>query len=246
MTTLVAGSTALADRLALALAHGDPDGYVRMSEPDAGLAPVEGAADRGADRMRAFLRKRSVHAVLDANDPFVEGASALLELVCNDLGVPHLRVALPSFEGLPDAGRWSWVDSLVEAAEAAWRGGRVPVVALEPLELCSRLVEDGRRDAVCHRLYTVADGPRPAWLREPDRPVRTASHASRLIQDESVTVLLANDSGDPRVLRLLELRTAHALDVVMVRRSPRWRGVGASSAVVHDVGEALTWRNAVL
>ncbi len=220
--------------------------YVRWAELGLGVSVDGVSADRMADMLRAVLRNGLVRAVVDANDPFAEGVSPLLETVCVDLGIPHVRLAPTSFEQLHDASQWHWVDSLTEAADAAWHGANTPVVALEPLALCAGLVEADGRKAVCHRRFSVADGPRPHWLREPERPVHSPSQATRLLDDEAATVLMTNDSGDPRVLQLLEVSGLRPLEVVMMRRPPRWRGLGGASAVVHDVGQALKWRNAVL
>lgn len=245
MTTLVVGSTPLASQLGLALAHGDPDGYARWPASGGGDSPGGALTELTADTLAAALRRQRVRAVLDANDPFAEGISPLLEAVCVDLGVPHLRLAPESFDQLEEADSWHWVDSVAEAAEAVWGGADTPVVALEPLELCARIGEVNGRHGVSHRRFSVDDGPRPTWLREPDRPVHTASQATRLIEEEEATVLMANDSGDPRVLEVLRASGARALKVVMVRRPPRWRGLRGASPVVHDVVEALTWRTTV-
>lgn len=248
MTTLVVGSTGLASRVEMALAHGDPDGYVRWAELGLGEWPEGTSADPSAsvDAVRLALRGRRVRAVVDAHDPFADGISPLLETVCDGLGIAYVRLAPVSFGQLPGSDRWHWVDSLAEAAAVAWRGAGAPLVALEPLRLCADLGEADGRPGVCHRRYGVADGPRPTWLREPQRSVRTTSEAMRLLDDEAATVLVTNDSGDPRVVRWLEVCGQRALEVVMVRRSPRWQGAGGSSTVLHDVEQVLTWRNTAL
>lgn len=247
MTTLIAGSTALAVQLGAALAHGDPDDYIRLSErAETERVLLDGAAvDPTPDGLRVALQEHAVRAVIDATDPFAEGVSPDLEKTCNDLGIPHLRAAPTSFERLADASRWHWVDTFDQVAGETWRAASSAVIALEPMGLCYRLGDTSGRAVTAYRKNTFGHAPFPPWLREPEHPVRVTSEAVSLIEDVDATVLVANDTGDSRVRPLLAASTTTGIEVVMVRRSPRWQG-GDASRVVHDVVDALRWRNTVL
>jgi precorrin-6x reductase len=248
VTTLVAGTTALAGRLVTALGHGDPDDCLRLYERDARLLLDEADTDPTLDGVRDALQRHSVEVVIDANDPFMDGVSPVLEAAARDLGVPHRRVAPPSFEDHPGARRWRWVDTLPEAAEAAWGGASTPMVALTPIELCAELGSNEGRGAVAHRRATLTDRPFPPWLREPHRPVRATTEAVALMEHEATAILLVNDSGDPRVRPFLHASRLTGVEVVMLRRPPRWRAPAEVEADARGnaVVAALKWRTTVL
>lgn len=246
MTTLIAGSTALAGRLVTALGHGDPDDCVRMYERGTRLLLDQVDTNPTVDGVRAALRRHSVRVVIDANDPFLDGVSPLLETAARDLDIPHRRVAPPSFEDHPGARRWHWVDTLHEATEATWSAAAAPVVALTPMELCAGLGSNEGRGAVAHRRATLVDQPFPAWLREPTRPVRTTTEAVAFMEHESATVLLVNDSGDPRVRPFLHASRLTGAEVVMLRRPPRWRAPEETDTTGNAVVATLRWRASVL
>ena len=246
MTTLVAGTTALAGRLVTALAHGDPDGYSWLYERDARLLLDEADTDPTLDGVRAALLQHSVKVVIDANDPFLDGVSPVLEAAARDLDVPYRRVAPPSFESHPGASRWHWVDTLQQAAEVAWGGATAPLVALTPIELCAELHSHEGRGAVAHRRAILTDQPFPPWLREPVLPARTTTEAVALMEHEATTVLLVNDSGDPRVRPFLNASRLTGAEVVMLRRPPRWRAPVETDTTGNAVVATLRWRASAL
>jgi precorrin-6x reductase len=230
----------------MALAHGDPDGYLWLYERDARLVLGETGTDSTPDGVRAALLQHSVTVVIDANDPFLDGVSPVLEAAARDLDIPHRRVAPPSFESHPGAPRWHWVDTLQRAAEVAWGGAAAPLVALTPIELCAELDSREGRVAVAHRRAILTDQPFPPWLREPVLPARTTTEAVALMKHEAAAVLLVNDSGDPRVRPFLDASTITGVDVVMLRRPLRWRALAEADATGDAVIAALRWRTTVL
>jgi precorrin-6A/cobalt-precorrin-6A reductase len=190
----------------------------------------------GAEGLSEFLSDRGITAVVDATHPFSAGISAYAAAACAELSLPLLRLVRPGCAVLPQAGRWHWVESHVEAAEVAASLGErtflctgrptLDAFTSELIEVVARVFEPAVDDA------TLPEG----WLLLLDRGPHTLQDERAILVDHGIDVVVTNDLGD-ETRPTLDAADELEIDVVVVRRPPGPEGVPE----VGSVDEALTW-----
>ncbi|WP_424639260.1 cobalt-precorrin-6A reductase [Embleya sp. AB8] len=236
---LVLGGTAEARVLAARL-DGVPGVRVVSSLAGRTSAPVLPVGESrvggfgGVPGLVAWLRARSVAAVVDATHPFAARISANAVAACAEVGVPLLRLQRPGWTAGP-GDRWHPVDSADEAArllpELARRvfltTGRLetaPYAHLDDLWFLLRSVElpTGALPRACELL--LARGP------------FTVEEEIALLRDRRIEAIVTKDSGGALTAAKLTAARELGLPVVVIRR-PEVRAPGQ----VGDVEAAARW-----
>ena len=121
---LVLGGTAEARALAEALvAAGRPvisslAGRVQNPALPVGEVRIGGFGTEDLDGVAGlsrYLQDRRISALVDATHPYATRISAHAAAAATRTGVRLLRLERPGWADHPDAGRWTWVDSIAEA-----------------------------------------------------------------------------------------------------------------------------------
>jgi precorrin-6A/cobalt-precorrin-6A reductase len=205
----------------------------RVSRPALPVGRVRVGGFGGVDGLAVFLVEHRVTAVVDATHPFAATISANAAQACSRTSTPLLRLARPGWANHPDAGRWTWVDSVADATAIA---GERPVLTTGRQALHAFLPWADR--AVLARVVDPPELELPAaWRLVRSRgPYDLASERS-LLRDHRADLLVTKDSGGS--LTVAKLDAARELDVpvVVVRRPPVTAGV----TEVPDVGSAARW-----
>jgi precorrin-6A/cobalt-precorrin-6A reductase len=119
VTVLLLGGTGEARALAGLLVSCGTDVLTslagRVSRPALPVGRVRVGGFGGVDGLARFLVEHRVSAVVDATHPFAATISSNAASACARTGTPLLRLARPGWSDHPDADRWTWVDSVVEA-----------------------------------------------------------------------------------------------------------------------------------
>lgn len=183
----------------------------------------------GAAGLACFLRDEGITAVVDATHPFAAQISANASVACAQVGVPLLRLQRPGWSDLPQAARWTWVDSHEQAA-AAVRGRVFLTTGRQSLHHFAGLPE------VVARVVEPADIPE-GWTLLLDRGPYTFEGELALLSELEVQTLITKDSGGGYTRPKLDAADALGLDVVVVRRPPAPQGV----ETVSSVDEVLQW-----
>ncbi|SFP17308.1 precorrin-6A/cobalt-precorrin-6A reductase [Geodermatophilus dictyosporus] len=234
---LVLGGTGEARRLAAALVAGGADVLSslagRVADPALPEGGVRVGGFGGADGLAGWLAEHRPRAVVDATHPFAARITASAAVAAARTGVPLLRLQRPGWTRGP-GDRWTYVDSLDEAAGAVRDAGSV-------------LLTTGRQGVgafagltgrVLVRSVDPPDEPLPA------RAVLLLARGPFAVDDEvalmrehGVEVVVTKDSGGAMTEAKLAAARALGLPVVLVRRPPLPAGV----EVVATVAEAVAW-----
>ncbi|MET0863097.1 MAG: precorrin-6A/cobalt-precorrin-6A reductase, partial [Nakamurella sp.] len=91
----------------------------RVADPALPVGEVRIGGFGGSAGLAEYLAAEHFSLVVDATHPFATKMSAAAVAACGPGAVPLLRLARPGWADHPDAGSWCWVDSYLEAADAA-------------------------------------------------------------------------------------------------------------------------------
>ncbi|MEV0676284.1 cobalt-precorrin-6A reductase [Actinosynnema sp. NPDC050436] len=190
-----------------------PEGEVRVG----GFGGVAGLV--------AYLRAERVDAVVDATHPFADRITANALAAVAQTGVPFLVLRRPGWtERAGD--RWTWVDSIAEAARVV--GDR------------RAFVTSGRDGlgAFASGVARTVDPPAEATALDLvlDRGPYTVDGELALMRRHAVEVLVTKDSGGGMTAAKLDAARALGLPVVVVRRPP-----APAAPTVTTVDAALAW-----
>ncbi|RKT54000.1 cobalt-precorrin-6A reductase [Saccharothrix australiensis] len=231
-TVLVLGGTGEARELAARVPAGPRvvsslAGRVASPRLPAGEVRVGGFG--GVPGLVAYLRAERVDAVVDATHPFADRITANALAATAEVGVPFLVLRRPGWaEGEGD--RWTWVDSVAEAAAVV--GAR------------RAFVTTGRQalGAFACGVARVVDPPEEPTALDVvlDRGPYTVAGEVGLMRRHGVEVLVTKDSGGAMTAAKLVAARRLGLPVVVVRRPP-----APDAPTVPTVDEALAWLAAV-
>ena len=238
---LVLGGTGEARRLAAALVAGGVDVLSslagRVADPVLPEGDVRVGGFGGADGLAAWLATHRPRAVVDATHPFAARITENAAAAAARHGTPLLRLQRPGW--LPGPGdRWTYVDSLADAAAAVHGAGTVFLTtgrqgvgafAALPGRVLVRAVDRPDEPLPAGAVLLLARGP------------FTEDEEAALMREHGVDVVVSKDSGGAMTEAKLAAARRLGLPVVLVRRPPLPAGV----AVVTTVAEALDWLNAL-
>lgn len=190
-----------------------PEGEVRVG----GFGGVAGLVE--------FLRAERVDAVVDATHPFADRMTSHALAATTEAGVPFLVLRRPGWTPR-DGDRWTWVDSIAEAAQVV--GARRAFVTTG---------RDGL-GAFASGVARTVDLPADATALTVvlDRGPYTVDGELALMLRHAVEVLVTKDSGGDMTTAKLEAARVLGLPVVVVRRPP-----APAASTVDTVDAALEW-----
>ncbi|MGY1780954.1 cobalt-precorrin-6A reductase [Geodermatophilus sp. SYSU D01036] len=238
---LVLGGTGEARRLAAALVDRGVDVLSslagRVADPVLPEGGVRVGGFGGADGLADWLATHRPRAVVDATHPFAARITANAAAAARRRGVPLLRLQRPGWTPGP-GDRWTYVDSLADAAAAVRDAGTVFLTtgrqgvgafAALPGRVLVRSVDPPDEPLPAGAVLLLARGP------------FTVEEEVALMREHGVDVVVTKDSGGHMTEGKLVAARRLGLPVVLVRRPPLPRGVD----VVTTVEEAVEWLNAL-
>ncbi|MGY1774587.1 cobalt-precorrin-6A reductase [Geodermatophilus sp. SYSU D00804] len=238
---LVLGGTGEARRLAAALVERGVDVLSslagRVADPVLPAGGVRVGGFGGADGLADWLATHRPRAVVDATHPFAARITANAAAAARRQGVPLLRLQRPGWTPGP-ADRWTYVDSLADAAAAVRDAGTV-FLTTGRQGVGAFAALPGR---VLVRSVDLPDEPLPAGaVLLLARGPFTVEEEVALLREHGVDVVVTKDSGGHMTEAKLVAARRLGLPVVLVRRPPLPPGVD----VVATVEEAVEWLNAL-
>ncbi|MGY1728282.1 cobalt-precorrin-6A reductase [Geodermatophilus sp. SYSU D01062] len=238
---LVLGGTGEARRLAAALVDRGVDVLSslagRVADPVLPEGGVRVGGFGGADGLADWLATHRPRAVVDATHPFAARITANAAAAARRRGVPLLRLQRPGWTPGP-GDRWTYVDSLTDAAAAVRDAGTVFLTtgrqgvgafAALPGRVLVRSVDPPDEPLPAGAVLLLARGP------------FTVEEEVALMREHGVDVVVTKDSGGHMTEAKLVAARRLGLPVVLVRRPPLPPGVD----VVTTVEEAVEWLNAL-
>jgi precorrin-6x reductase len=187
----------------------------------------------GADGLADWLAAHRPRAVVDATHPFAARITASAASAAARHGTPLLRLHRPGWTPGP-GDRWTYVDSLDDAARAVHHAGTVFLTtgrqgvgafAALPGRVLVRAVDPPDEPLPAGAVLLLARGP------------FTVDEEAALMREHGVDVVVTKDSGGSMTQAKLVAARRLGLPVVLVRRPPLPAGV----EVVTTVEEAVTW-----
>ncbi|WP_433271883.1 cobalt-precorrin-6A reductase [Actinosynnema sp. CS-041913] len=197
----------------------------RVTSPKLPVGEVRIGGFGGVGGLVAYLRAERVDAVIDATHPFADRITANAVAATAEAGVPLLVLRRPGWtERAGD--RWTWVDSIAEAAAVV--GGR------------RAFVTTGRQGlgAFARGVARTVDPPEDATALEIilARGPYTVDGELELMRRHRVEVLVTKDSGGEMTAAKLVAARQLGLPVVVVRRPP-----APAAPTVDTVDAAVDW-----
>ncbi|MGL5406476.1 MAG: cobalt-precorrin-6A reductase [Propionibacteriaceae bacterium] len=243
-TLLILGGTAQARRLADSLAE-QPFTVVsslagRTSSARLPAGEVISGGFGGASGLAAFLKERSIAAVVNATHPFSTQMSNNAVIACQEAKVPLLRFTRPSWREHSGAASWTWVADHQQAATVAANRADGGVVALTVgRQELPAYVESLRQHQVLARVTELTDDiavqlPNRWQIIENKGPF-SADDEREFLQGTSVMV--TKDSGGCETAAKLTVADELGIPVIVVSRpqSP------AEVATVTTSAQAMQW-----
>ena len=236
MRVLLLGGTAEGRALAQAL-HPQVDIISslagRVPDPALPVGPVRIGGFGGVDGLRRWLRDQRIDAVVDATHPFAATMTAHAVQVCDELRIPHLVLARPSW----DPGAATVVASDAEAAKLVAQQGYSRVFLTTGRSGTAAFAESGAWFLI--RAVTEPDVallPRHHQLVLSRGPYRYDDELA-LLREHRIDALVTKNSGGDMTRAKLDAAAALDIPVVMVARPQLPDG----ATVVGSVAEAADW-----
>lgn len=236
MRVLLLGGTAEGRALAQAL-HPQVDIISslagRVPDPALPVGPVRIGGFGGVDGLRRWLQDQLIDAVVDATHPFAATMTAHAVQVCDELRIPHLVLARPSW----DPGAATVVASDAEAAKLVAQQGYSRVFLTTGRSGTAAFAESGAWFLI--RAVTEPDVallPRHHQLVLSRGPYRYDDELA-LLREHRIDALVTKNSGGDMTRAKLDAAAALDIPVVMVARPQLPDG----ATVVGSVAEAADW-----
>lgn len=195
----------------------------RVSNPRLPVGDVRVGGFGGAIGLADFLTAAGITAVVDATHPFAARISAHAAYACTQSGVPLLRLDRPGWSTLPQAARWTWVDS-DEQALAAVQGHAFLTTGRQSLHEYFSL------PSAVARVVDPTDVP-PGWTLLVDRGPYTLDGELALLREHAIECLVTKDSGGDYTRPKLDAADELGIDVAVIRRPSAPAGVETVSSV---------------
>jgi precorrin-6A/cobalt-precorrin-6A reductase len=189
----------------------------RVSRPRLPVGEVRIGGFGGAAGLAAFLRERSVSAVLDSTHPFAATVSANAVRACAATRTPLVRFARPGWGDHPDSASWTWVASHDEARAAAERLGSRPFITTGRQTL-GDYAQWTDREVLVRVVEPLEDPPPAGWTVVQDRGPYAVDGEVALLREHRVDVLLTKDSGGSYTSAKLDAARELRVPVVVVSR----------------------------
>jgi precorrin-6A/cobalt-precorrin-6A reductase len=169
----------------------------------------------GVQSMVRYLNGGYFVAVADATHPFATNISTNAIQAAKKSGIPYMRLERPAWT--PDiADRWTEAASLEEAASAIPPGARV-LLTTGQKELAPFLARTDISGVV--RLIEGPSMPVPGnWIVIKDRPPHTYEAELDLMSRQTITLLVAKNSGGDSTRAKLQAARERNIPVLMVKR----------------------------
>jgi len=205
----------------------------RVPDPALPVGPVRIGGFGGVDGLRRWLRDQRIDAVVDATHPFAATMTAHAVQVCDELRIPHLVLARPSW----DPGAATVVASDAEAAKLVAQQGYSRVFLTTGRSGTAAFAESGAWFLI--RAVTEPDVallPRHHQLVLSRGPYRYDDELA-LLREHRIDALVTKNSGGDMTRAKLDAAAALDIPVVMVARPQLPDG----ATVVGSVAEAADW-----
>lgn len=188
----------------------------------------------GAAGLAAYLRAEQIDFLVDATHPFAARISAAARAACDELALPLLAIARPSWRQEP-GDRWIEVDSAAEAAAllpemgkrvflTIGRAGLDDFAPVAGVYFLVRLIERPAAPLPLACDLVLGRGP---FTVEDERSIMTR-HA--------IDLLVTKASGGNATAAKLAAARAASIPVVMLRRPP-----SLASEQVAQIEDAVRW-----
>jgi precorrin-6A/cobalt-precorrin-6A reductase len=204
-----------------------------VPDPALPVGPVRIGGFGGVDGLRRWLQDQLIDAVVDATHPFAATMTAHAVQVCDELRIPHLVLARPSW----DPGAATVVASDAEAAKLVAQQGYSRVFLTTGRSGTAAFAESGAWFLI--RAVTEPDVallPRHHQLVLSRGPYRYDDELA-LLREHRIDALVTKNSGGDMTRAKLDAAAALDIPVVMVARPQLPDG----ATVVGSVAEAADW-----
>lgn len=188
-----------------------------------------------ADRLRAWLIKNHVAAVMDASHTFDEDISALAGRVCTRLKLPYLRILRPPWVETP-RDRWHHVPSIADAVR------KIPANACvftnTGFATLPEYAEFAGKKLYMRQTHPESE-PAPFSFVEyiEGQPPFSQFQEERLFRQLNITHLICRNVGGAASMSKLLAARAMSIPVYLIERRP----MADHLSVVGTVAEALEW-----
>jgi precorrin-6A/cobalt-precorrin-6A reductase len=199
-------------------------GRTREPRPLAGETRIGGFG--GTDGLAQFIRQEGVDIVIDATHPFARQISANARGAAGITGVRLLAFTRPPWDAVA-GDRWIQAASLTEAADALPAGAHV-LLAIGSQHLAAF----AHRNDVAFVVRMIDPPGTPPPLRHHTlvlaRPSQHAEEEAHLLTAQSITHIVARNSGGPGAYAKIEAARTLGLPVIMIDRPAGETNSGAA------------------
>lgn len=207
----------------------------RTQSPTAIAGSVRVGGFGGVTGLSDYLRDRQIDYLIDATHPFAAQMSHNATIATTNVGIPHLMLARPAWEKMPD-DRWLEVESIEAAALALEQAAKrvfltigrqqlAPFARLHNIWFLMRSIDPPSPDIAIPNGITVLD-----------RAPFTIEQEKKLILDHAIDTIVSKNSGGNATYAKIVAARELEIPIVMVQRSPT-----PPVEQVADVEGAIGW-----